>query len=112
MGEPWISIVAQLPLVGLFGLAVWKAAIFVRDFVSSILESHREERVARDAEWREWLRDQNEEFRQFIAEQRTGYLAGIQELSESLATHDSRAKEFMEEMRAQRIRRGDHEPPR
>jgi hypothetical protein len=93
MDEFWVSMASQVPLVLLFAFGVWKAAVFIRDFVRELLDAHRTERETRDVEWRSWLSTQHAEMKGFIGEQRSGYLASLERLTEVVTDHDVTTKE-------------------
>lgn len=93
MDELWLSMASQVPFVVIFGIAVWKAAVFVRDLIRELVLSHRQEREERDVEWRSWLSAQHGEMKSFIGEQRAGYLASIERVTDLVTVHDRDAKE-------------------
>lgn len=72
----WTQIAIQLPVVGLFSYVILKLFSEVKTFVSDLLTSHKDERTARDAEWRSWL-----------AEQRESYLEAIDRVTNKLDDH-------------------------
>lgn len=85
----WTSLIAQIPVVALFAWVILKIFYKTKEFVDSILSrhenflsttlnSHRQEREKRDEEWREWLLNQ-----------RQSYLNVLENLTKRVEDHHS-----------------------
>jgi len=57
--SPVISLLIQIPLVGIF---VW--------FTLKLSDQHRQERKERDRDWREWLNDERRNTQDFLIQER------------------------------------------
>jgi len=90
--SPVISLLIQIPLVGIF---VW--------FTLKLSDQHRQERKERDREWREWLHDERQNSQDFLMKERSlrdeafnksfGRLAEeVKGVQTALVKHDERSE--------------------